>query len=96
MTAIPTKTTGVASRHRPAPSDEDDVFIEDDSSDDGACPQALSDNGSVFVDDGDTNSSNYDYSPASPSEATSEGYTDPAPTHDGPFHTSPQPPEPRR
>ena len=58
-------------------------------------PQAHSDvsNGSVFIDDGDSNSSYY--SPASLSETMSEEHTDPASAHAGPFHTNPQPAAPR-
>ena len=77
----------------PPRSDEDDVFVDDESSDDGACPPAPSDDGSIFLDDGDTNSSDYCYSPASPGEAATEEGADPAPAHDGPYRTSTQTPE---
>ena len=46
----------------------------------------------IFIDDGDTNSSTL-LLPCEPQRATSEEHTDPDPTHDGPFHTSPQPPD---
>ena len=56
-------------------------------------PQARSDSEDVFIGDCASNNSNYYYSPASLSATMSKEHTDPAPTHAGPFHTSPQPPD---
>ena len=51
-------------------------------------------NGSVFIDDGDSNSSHFEgsYSPASLDVAASDGYDDLTQACTSPFHTSPQPP----